>query len=204
MVTESEFGLPLQGKEILGGINRGRRFAPRPSSFRPLAYSGFEFAAAQRIAIVPTFRLDGGTIPSKKSRGSFQKPHIFWGKVFWNSPENRTVPFCIRKNTKKFAKSRAATACHAVARRRRVKGAEPPGPTVSESRTTPSRSGLCLPPPKMLRPCCGFVADLLRIKSLIFNRVADVADFQTSYANTQAVTMQPGGKWIRKWRCHQN
>ena len=36
-------------------------------------------------------------------------------------------------------------------------------------------------PPKMLRPCCGFVADLLRFKSLIINRVADVKDFQTSY-----------------------
>jgi hypothetical protein len=39
-------------------------------------------------------------------------------------------------------------------------------------------------PPKMLRPCCGFVADLLRFNSLMFNVVADVADFQTSYANT--------------------
>jgi hypothetical protein len=36
----------------------------------------------------------------------------------------------------------------------------------------------------LLRPCCGFVADLLRFKSLMFNAVADVADFQTSYADT--------------------
>ena len=41
---------------------------------------------------------------------------------------------------------------------------------------------------KMLRPCCGFVADLLRIKSLMLNAVADVADFQTSYAKTDRLT----------------
>ncbi len=32
-------------------------------------------------------------------------------------------------------------------------------------------------PPKLLQPCCGFVADLM------FSTVADVADFQTTYAN---------------------
>jgi hypothetical protein len=35
----------------------------------------------------------------------------------------------------------------------------------------------------MLQPCCGFVADLLRFKSLTLNVVADVADFQTVSAN---------------------
>ena len=35
---------------------------------------------------------------------------------------------------------------------------------------------------RLLQPCCGFVADLLRIKSLMLNVVADVKDFQTIYA----------------------
>ena len=42
---------------------------------------------------------------------------------------------------------------------------------------------------QMLRPCCGFVADLLRIKSLMFNVVADVADFQTSYADICSLSL---------------
>jgi hypothetical protein len=32
--------------------------------------------------------------------------------------------------------------------------------------------------------CCDPVADLLQIKHLTFNDVADVADFQTSYTNS--------------------
>jgi hypothetical protein len=33
----------------------------------------------------------------------------------------------------------------------------------------------------LLRPCCGFVADLLRFKSLMLTAVTDVAAFQTIY-----------------------
>jgi hypothetical protein len=33
----------------------------------------------------------------------------------------------------------------------------------------------------LLQPCCGFVAEMLRFKSLICNGVADVADFHTTY-----------------------
>lgn len=37
--------------------------------------------------------------------------------------------------------------------------------------------------PEMLRPCCGFVAEMLRLKSLTVNAVSGVAGFQTSSIN---------------------
>ena len=43
--------------------------------------------------IVPTFRLDGGTIPLRKQTGRFQKPYILRDGRRANRTKKRTVPF---------------------------------------------------------------------------------------------------------------
>ena len=91
--TSNERARPVHGPNACEKNRKRAGRADLPIGRRLNASTSTTWRAAAQAATVPTFRLDGGTVPHQKMQWHFQKPYILRRWPRCKPPKKRIVPF---------------------------------------------------------------------------------------------------------------